>query len=57
MIISEIDRKVTEEGKFLDAVCRKSIDINFILCKFYKCWVHKGYGIRGKWKASLYGLF
>ena len=50
MIISEINRKVTEEGKFPGAVCRKSIDINSILCKFYRCWVHKRCGVRGKLK-------
>ena len=33
--------KVTIEGKFPCAVCRKGIGSNSILCQFCKCRVHK----------------
>ena len=49
MISSENAGKVTIEGKFPSAVCRKGEGSNSILCQFRKCWVHKrSNGIRSK---------
>ena len=40
-INSENNGKVTEEGKFLSAACRKGLGSNSILCQFCRCWEHK----------------
>ena len=48
MIIgSEIAGKVTEEGKFPWAVCRKVVSSNCILGEICKCWDKRCSGIRG----------
>lgn len=39
--VSENAAKVAMKFKFPGAVCRKGICINFLLCKFCKCWKHK----------------
>lgn len=52
-ISSENAEKVTMEGKFLCAVCRKDIRINSILCELCRCWMHKRCnGHRGKLKEN-----
>ena len=45
MINSENAGKVTVEGKFPCAVCRKGVGSNSSLCQFCRCWVHKGCGV------------
>ena len=45
--------KVTGEGKFPCAVCRKCVPVNSILCQFCRCWVHnKCYAISVKIKED-----
>ena len=52
-ISSENAEKVTMEGKFLCAVCRKDVRINSILCELCRCWMHKRCnGHRGKLKEN-----
>ena len=51
MISSENAEKVTMEGKFLHAACRKDVGRNSILCQFCRCWVHKRC-IKGKQKED-----
>ena len=51
MITSENVGKVTIEGNFPCAVCRKGVGSNSIHCQFCRCWVHKRcHGVRGKLK-------
>ena len=53
MIGSEYAGKVTIEGKFLCAVCRKSVGSNLILGQFCRCWVYKKCsGSKGKLEDS-----
>ena len=53
MIIgSEIAGKVTEEGKFPWAVCRKVVSSNCILGEICKRWDKRCSGIRGKLKED-----
>ena len=37
MMISENAEKVTEEGKFPCAACKKGVGCNSILCRFCRC--------------------
>ena len=51
MIRSKNAVKVTIDGKFPCAVCRKGVGSNFILCQFCRCWLHKRCsGFKGKLK-------
>ena len=53
MISRESAGKVTTEGKFLCAFCRKRVGSNSILCQFCSGWLHKRFsGIRGKLKED-----
>ena len=53
MISSENAGKVTKEGKFPCAVCRKGVDSSFIPCQFCRCWVQtKSIGIRRKLEGN-----
>ena len=52
MISSENAGKVTEEGNFPCAVCRKVVGNTYIVCQFCRCLLHEGYsGVRGKLKG------
>ena len=53
MISCKIVGKLTIEGKYPCATCRKSVSNKFILCQFCRCWVHETCsGIRGKLKED-----
>ena len=53
MISRENAGKVTTEGKFPCAFCRKRVGSNSILCQFCSCLLHKRFsGIRGKLKED-----
>ena len=53
IISSENAGKVTTQGKFPCAVCRKGLGSNSILSTFCRCWLHKRCsGIRDKLKED-----
>ena len=41
VVSSENAGKVTIDGEFSCAVCRKTVGSDSIICQFWRCWAHK----------------